>query len=134
MKTVSFSEEKLNVMKKTVVAGATDNPSRFSYKAVNRLLHYGHEVIPVGIRRTSIGNIPIQHLQDNPKVEDVDTITMYIGPQHQPVWYDFLLSLNPKRIIFNPGTENPEFETMAEARNIETLHACTLVMLASGSY
>ncbi|MBK0402940.1 CoA-binding protein [Adhaeribacter sp. BT258] len=121
-------------MKKTVVIGATDNPSRFAYKAVQKLLNYGHEVVPVGIRHSAIGTLPIQHLKDNPRIEGVDTVTMYVGPQHQPAWYDYILSLNPKRIIFNPGTENLEFERMAEDQKIETMHACTLVMLASGSY
>lgn len=121
-------------MKKTVVIGATDNPTRFAYKAVQKLLNYGHEVVPVGIRHMQIGSLPILHLKDNPQIENVDTVTMYVGPQHQPAWYDYILSLKPKRIVFNPGTENIEFERMAEDQNIETMHGCTLVMLASGSY
>jgi uncharacterized protein len=121
-------------MKKTVVIGATDNPTRFAYKAVQKLLHYGHEVVPVGIKHTAIGNLPILHLKDKPKVDEVDTVTLYVGPQNQPAWYDYIMSLKPKRIIFNPGTENLELERMAEDQNIKTLHACTLVMLAVGNY
>lgn len=121
-------------MKKTVVIGATDNPTRFAYKAVQKLQQYGHEVVPVGIKRTAVGALPILHLQDNPRIEKVDTVTMYVGPQNQPSWYDYILGLNPKRIIFNPGTENRELEQLAENQNIETLHACTLVMLATGEY
>ena len=121
-------------MKKTVVIGATDNPTRFAYKAVQKLLIYGHEVVRVGIRHSAIGDLRILHLQDKPKIDGVDTVTMYVGPQHQPAWYEYILSLKPKRILFNPGTENLEFERMAENEKIETIHGCTLVMLASGSY
>lgn len=121
-------------MKKTVVIGATDNPTRFAYKAVQKLRHYGHEVVPVGIRHAAIGDLKILHLKDNPEIADVDTVTMYVGPQNQPAWYDYIMNLKPKRIIFNPGTENTELEQMAEDQNIKTLHACTLVMLSVGDY
>ncbi|QHL86396.1 CoA-binding protein [Nibribacter ruber] len=119
-------------MKKTVVIGASDNPSRFSYRAVHQLKNYGHEVVPVGIRKGEVAGLPIS--LDKPSVDEVDTVTMYVGPQNQPSWYDYILSLKPKRIIFNPGTENYEFEKKAQEQNIETLHACTLVMLSVGNY
>lgn len=119
-------------MKKTVVIGASDNPSRFSYKAVHQLKSYGHEVVPVGIRKGEVAGLPIEI--DKPGISEVDTVTMYVGPQNQPSWYDYILSLQPKRIIFNPGTENYEFEKKAKEQNIETLHACTLVMLSVGNY
>ncbi|PRY15649.1 hypothetical protein CLV24_102271 [Pontibacter ummariensis] len=120
-------------MKKTVVLGATDNPTRYAYKAVHRLQQHGHEVVPVGIKKGEVGGKPIIYDKTEP-VEDVDTVTLYVGPQNQPSWYDYILNLKPKRIIFNPGTENRELEQLAENANIETLHHCTLVMLATDSY
>jgi len=120
-------------MKKTVVLGATDNPSRFAYKAVHRLLQHGHEVVPVGIKKSQVGGLRIITDMNDP-IEEVDTVTLYVGPQNQPSWYDYIISLKPKRIIFNPGTENPELERLARENNIEPLHHCTLVMLASNSY
>ncbi|OKL41545.1 CoA-binding protein [Pontibacter flavimaris] len=120
-------------MKKTVVLGASDNPARYAYKAVHRLQQHGHEVVPVGIKNAEVGGKQIITDKSEP-IEDVDTLTLYVGPQNQPVWYDYILSLKPKRIIFNPGTENRELEEMAQQANIETLHHCTLVMLATDSY
>ncbi|GAB3814471.1 CoA-binding protein [Pontibacter rugosus] len=120
-------------MKKTVVLGASDNPTRYAYKAVYRLQASGHEVVPVGIKNAEVGGKQI--ITDKSEViENVDTLTLYVGPQNQPVWYDYILNMKPKRIIFNPGTENRELEQMAQDANIETLHHCTLVMLASDSY
>ena len=86
------------------------------------------------IKKGEVLGKPILSIFEKPAIPDVDTITLYIGPQHQPEWYDYLISLKPKRIIFNPGTENPEFEKMAEEKGIETLEACTLVMLRTGQY
>ncbi|MCC9167061.1 CoA-binding protein [Pontibacter harenae] len=120
-------------MKKTVVLGATDNPTRYAYKAVHRLQQSGFDVVPVGIKKSTVGGMPIITDLSQP-VEDVDTVTLYVGPQNQPYWYDYIISLKPKRIIFNPGTENLELERLADDAGIETLHHCTLVMLASNSY
>ena len=119
-------------MKKTLVLGATNHPNRYAYLAVHRLLHHGHEVVPVGVREGDVAGLPILH--GMPPVPDVDTVTLYIGPSRQPAYYDYLLSLHPKRIIFNPGTENPELKTLADARGIETVEGCTLVMLSIGVY
>lgn len=120
-------------MKKTLVLGATSNPSRYAYVAVQRLLRHGHEVVPVGIREGEVAaGLPILH--GMPPVSDVDTVTLYVGPARQPAYYDYLLSLRPKRIIFNPGTENPELEALAQAQGIETVEGCTLVMLSIGGY
>jgi len=119
-------------MKKTLVLGATTNPERYAYRAVQRLLQHGHEVVPVGIRAGDIEGIPIQ--QGMPVVADLDTISLYVGPANQKVYYDYLLSLQPKRIIFNPGTENPELEALAQQQNIEVIVGCTLVMLSIGVY
>ncbi len=119
-------------MKKTLVLGATTHPNRYAYLAVHSLRRYGHEVVPVGIRSGEVAGIPILH--GMPEVADVDTVTLYIGPQRQPPYYEYIFSLKPKRIIFNPGTENSELAALAEARGIETVEGCTLVMLSVGTY
>lgn len=119
-------------MKKTLVLGASPNPERYAYLATQRLTQFGHEAVPVGIRKGAINGIEI--LSGKPEVEDVDTVTLYIGPARQPEYYDYIFSLQPKRIIFNPGTENPEFMRLAQARGIETVEGCTLVMLSIGVY
>jgi len=119
-------------MKRTVVIGASDNPDRYSYLAAQKLAKYGHETYAVGIKNGSIGNIPLT--KELKFIEGVDTVTMYVGPRHQPYWYDYVLSLKPKRIVFNPGAENAEFERMAKEKGIETIEACTLVMLSAGTY
>ncbi len=120
------------VVKKTLVLGATPNPNRYAHMAVLALRRHGHEVVPVGIRFGEIGNLPI--LQGTPAVEGVHTVTLYIGPARQPAYYDYLLSLKPQRIIFNPGTENPELQALAQTHGIETVEGCTLVMLNVGFY
>ena len=119
-------------MKKTLVLGATDNPARYAYLAVEKLLRYGHEVVPVGQREAEVLGLKIQTGQ--PAIENIDTVTLYVNPKNQQPYYDYILSLKPKRIIFNPGTENPEFEKMAEDKGSEALEACTLVMLSAGQY
>ena len=120
--------------KKTVVIGASPNPSRYAYLAANMLTDFGHEVVPVGIKKGELAGKPIRDLRQHPEVEAVDTVTLYLGPQNQPEWYDYILGLNPKRIIFNPGTENSELEELAEKKGIEPVYGCTLVMLRSGVY
>ena len=119
-------------MKKTLVLGATNNPNRFAYRAAQSLLRYGHEIALVGIRKGEVAGHPI--IQDKTPVKGVDTVTLYVGPQNQPEWYDYILSLQPRRIVFNPGTENPELKRLANKQGIQTLEACTLVMLAANSY
>lgn len=119
-------------MKKTVVLGASPNPSRYSNIATNRLKKYGHEIVPVGIRKGEICGLDIQLGQ--PEIEGVNTITLYMNPVRQKPHYDYIFSLQPKRIIFNPGTENPELIKLAQAKGIETTIACTLVMLSVGNY
>ena len=119
-------------MKKTLVLGATTNPERYAYRAVQRLTQQGHEVIPIGVKIGDIGHLKI--LQGQPDVADLDTVTLYLGPERQKENYDYILSLQPKRIIFNPGTENPELAQLAEKQGIETIEGCTLVMLSIGTY
>jgi uncharacterized protein len=119
-------------MKKTVVLGASDNPSRYAYLAAHKLKRYGHPVVPVGIRKGEVAGEEI--ITDKKPIDGVDTVTLYVGTNNLPSWYDYILSLKPKRIIFNPGTENQELEKMAKEANIRTIHVCTLVMLSVGDY
>ena len=119
---------------KTVVIGASPNVNRYSNRAVNSLIDYGFEVIPLGIRRGGIAGIDIINLRERPHLENVHTITLYINPGNQVEWYQYIQNLNPERIIFNPGTENPEFENRLNHLGIDTIKGCTLVMLNSGIY
>lgn len=118
--------------KKTLVLGASTKSWRVSNQAVNRLQENGFEVVPVGIRAGAIAGIAIELGQ--PEVEGVDTITLYLNAENQKQYYDYILSLQPKRIIFNPGAENMELYRLANEKGIEVENACTLVMLAIGSY
>ena len=118
--------------KKTVILGASLKSERYSNIATNRLLNHGHEIVPVGLREGMIGTAEI--LKGKPKITDVDTITLYLNPKRQEEYYDYILGLKPKRIIFNPGTENMALIHLAEEQGIETEIACTLVMLSVGNY
>lgn len=118
--------------KKTVVIGASENPERYAYKATIQLHKNGHPVVPVGLKKGKIDTIEI--LEGLPKIDNVDTVTLYVGSKNQPHWYDYILSLKPKRIIFNPGTENDEFEEMAKEKGIIVEEACTLVLLSINNY
>ena len=117
---------------KTLVLGATTNPERYAYLAVKSLLKHGHEVVAVGRKEGEIEGVKIYTNQ--PDIRDVHTVTLYLNPTHQTELYDYILGLYPKRIIFNPGTENLEFEAIAKKQGIETIEACTLVMLSIGNY
>ncbi len=118
--------------KKTLIIGASTNPSRYSNIAVRLFQKHNIEIIAIGLKPGSIDNITIE-TELNP-LEDIHTVTMYVGPQNQSIYQDYILNLKPKRIIFNPGTENLEFEILAREKNIEVLHACTLVMLNTYQY
>lgn len=118
--------------KKTVVMGASANPSRYSYLALNRLAAHNHPTVAIGKREGKVGNVEIT--TEHPDEKDVDTVTLYLNPMNQKQYYDYILSLNPKRIIFNPGTENDELIKLARAKGIQTMEACTLVMLSTGQY
>jgi predicted CoA-binding protein len=119
-------------MKKTVVLGASDNPSRYSFLAIQKLRRYGHPVVAIGKKTGTVGDTAV--ITERPEEKEVDTITLYLNPAHQKQYYDYILSLHPKRIIFNPGAENPELEQLAEANDIEPMEACTLVLLGTGQY
>ncbi len=119
---------------KTVIIGASTNPSRYAYIAAEMLTKYGHAIVPIGIRKGEVFGHEIMDLRLKPKVEGVDTVTLYIGPANQPEWYDYILSLKPRRVIFNPGTENQEFQKEVGRQGAEAIEACTLVMLRTGQY
>lgn len=118
--------------KKTLILGASSNPARYSYLALNRLRNAGHKVEAIGKKEETVADVQIH--KDPFPVTDIDTVTLYLNPQNQKPYYDYILSLRPKRIIFNPGTENETLEQLAQQNNIPTLHACTLVLLATGQY
>jgi predicted CoA-binding protein len=118
--------------KKTLVLGASPNPGRYAYLAANRLVKSGHSIVNVGLKTGEVAGVPIEKPQTIHN--DIDTITLYVGPQNQPPLYDYILGTHPKRIIFNPGTENSELRKMANDKGIETDYACTLVLLSIGEY
>ena len=118
--------------KKTLVLGASYNPSRYSYLAVQRLRMHGHPVVAVGRKNTIVGDVVID--KEKKAFDSIDTVTLYLNPAHQREYYDYILSLKPKRIIFNPGAENEELETLARKQQIKTMDACTLVMLSTNQY
>src|SRR5690606_23697531 len=114
-------------MKKTLVLGASLNPGRYSNLAINRLVNHGHTVEAVGLKKGVVAGVDISNEKEN--FEDIDTVTLYLNPKRQQEYYDYIISLKPNRVIFNPGTENPEFYEMLRKNNIETEVACTLVLL-----
>ena len=120
------------MQKKTVVLGASQNEERYSNMAVKKLVAHKHPVTAIGNKEGIINEIKI--IKENPSINDVDTVTLYLNPQNQKPYYDYILSLNPKRIIFNPGTENEELEKIANEKGIKTLEACTLVLLSTNQY
>ena len=119
-------------MSRTLVLGASTNNSRFSYKCVKSLLRHEHEVVAVGLRKGKIADLKIRKGQ--PHIEDVHTIILYIGPKSQVDYYDYILGLKPRRIIFNPGTYNKELIDLAQENDIDTVVDCSLIMLNSGTF
>ena len=119
---------------KTIVLGATTNPSRYAWIAVDRLKNMDIEVIPVGFRKGKSAGVSIQ--KGLPEVKDVHTITLYLGAENQKRYYDYIISLKPKRVIFNPGTENHELYDIISKQlpECKTEIACTLVLLSIGDY
>lgn len=118
--------------KKTLVLGASGNPSRYSYLAINRLRSHDHPVVAIGLKQQKVFDVDVTN--EKKPFENVDTVTLYLNPKNQQPYYDYILSLHPKRIIFNPGTENEELAGMAHEKGIETIEGCTLVMLSTGLY
>ena len=122
----------MNESKKTLVLGASDNPSRYSYLAVNRLRSHGHPVVAIGKKNAMVADVPIK--KEKKDWNDVDTVTLYLNPTHQQQYYEYILSLKPKRIIFNPGAENDELADLAIKNGIIPIEACTLVLLSTNQY
>jgi len=119
-------------MKKTMIIGATPNPSRYAHKAATRLVYTGHKIVNIGVKKGSAADKPIE--KADKIYDDIHTITLYIGASKQKEYYDDILKTKPKRLIFNPGAENPELYKLAEENGIEVTNACTLVLLASSQY
>ena len=118
--------------KKTLVLGASDNPQRYSYLAINRLYDKGHPVTGIGKKKTTVNGVEI--ITEKVPLQDIDTVTIYLNPANQQEYYNYILTLKPKRIIFNPGAENAELAALAKANNIESVEACTLVLLSTGQF
>lgn len=119
-------------MKKTLILGATPDSTRFAHRAANMLVQYGYEIVPVGIKKGQVAGQTIRN--DYPIETDIDTMTLYVGVRNLPALFDYILKVKPKRIIFNPGTENPDLIRLAQENQIEAIIGCTLVMLSSNSY
>lgn len=119
-------------MKKTIVLGATPDPSRYAFLASNKLVKFGHELINVGIKKGRVAGVEIE--KPDHIYSDIDTITVYVGEKNQESLYDYILNTKPKRIIFNPGAENRKLQILAEEKGIEVVYGCTLVMLSTGEY
>jgi predicted CoA-binding protein len=118
--------------KKTLVLGASANPERYSFLAINRLREHNHPVVAIGRTAALVADIPVQREQT--PIPDLDTVTMYLNTENQKNYYDYIISQHPKRVIFNPGAENPDFEKRLHEKGIETLEACTLVLLGTGQF
>jgi predicted CoA-binding protein len=119
-------------MGKILVLGASPNPLRYSYKAVQTLQRNNYHVIAVGFRNGDINSLQI--ITGKPHIEDVDTILLYMGPPRQKEFYDYILGIKPKRIIFNPGTENKELAALAGENNIKTVENCAIMMIDAGCF
>ena len=122
----------MNEKKKTLVLGASDNPSRYSFLAVHRLRSYGHPVVAIGKKNGVVNDVTID--KEKKPIENVHTVTLYLNPAHQEQYYDYIVSLKPQRIIFNPGAENDELAELATRNGIKPLEACTLVLLSTNQY
>ena len=116
----------------TLVLGASTKESRYSNRAIKLLRTKGYKVIAHGLREGKVSDVDIQTSLDG--IENIHTVTLYLGSQNQVPFYDFIVNLNPERVIFNPGTENKEFQQMLDKNNIHWEEACTLVLLNIGAY
>jgi predicted CoA-binding protein len=119
-------------MKKTLVFGASTKPSRYSYITIQRLVEAKHKTLAFGVKEGSVSGVPIR--TSTRDFKDVDTITLYLNPSRQKEYYESIIALKPRRVIFNPGTENPEFYPLLKKNGIIPEVACTLVLLATDQY
>ncbi|MEK9739779.1 MAG: CoA-binding protein [Flavobacteriaceae bacterium] len=120
------------VGKRTLVLGASPNTTRTAYRAVCLLSEKGIEVIPMGIKKGEINGIPIVPAFE--PLKDIDTLTLYISTELQKEYYDYIISIQPKRVLFNPGTENPALSSLLTQHYIQWENACTLVLLSTNQY
>lgn len=118
--------------KTTLVLGASENPSRYSNLAINSLRRHQHPVVAIGKKTGRVADTTVETAPR--KVDNIDTVTLYLNPANQKQYYDYILDLKPKRIIFNPGTENDELANLAMKNGIQPVEACTLVLLSTGQY
>lgn len=120
------------IMKKTLVIGASLKPQRYSNMAINRLVDFNHDVVAYGLKEGKVAGVEIDTERIN--YPEIDTVTLYLNPKRQEEFYDYIITLKPNRVIFNPGTENPEFIKLLQEHNIKAEIACTLVLLGTGQY
>lgn len=118
--------------KKTLVLGATTRPDRYAFMAINSLVGKGHSVLAIGQQQGEVAGVKIQ--TKAVPLKNIDTVTLYLNPQRQRDYYNYIIESNPKRVIFNPGTENPELYQLLKSNNIQVEIGCTLVMLATNQY
>lgn len=117
---------------KTLIIGASPNPDRYAHRAALSLLQQGHEVVLLSLQPGEVAGHPI--LTGHPELADIDTVTLYVGPRHSGEYADYLKKIRPRRVIFNPGAENPDLAATLKANGIEPVEACTLVMLSVGTF
>lgn len=118
--------------KKTLVLGASTKPDRYAYKAITMLVEKGHGVVALGQNTGEVAGVKINTKQI--PLTNVHTVTLYLNPARQRDYYNYILESKPKRVIFNPGTENPEFYQLLKANGIKVEVACTLVLLATNQF
>lgn len=118
--------------KKTLVLGASTKPDRYAFMAVTNLVEKGHSVIAIGQNTGEVAGIKINTKQI--PLSNINTVTLYLNPTRQRDYYNYILETKPKRVIFNPGTENPEFYQLLKANGIKVEVACTLVLLSTNQY
>ena len=118
--------------KKTLVLGGSVKPTRYANKAIRKLRAFGHPVMSVGLKEGEVDDVNIQ--TGTPLLDDVHTVTVYLSNKNQKQYYDYIISLKPKRIVFNPGTENPELSELARKNNIEVVEYCTLILLDTHTF
>jgi uncharacterized protein len=119
-------------IKKTLVLGASPNPQRYSYLAINKLREHHHPVLAIGRKLAKVADVNIE--TEKIPVTDLDTVTVYLNKDNQKNYYDYIIAQHPRRVIFNPGAENSEFENRLNNQGIQTVEACTLVLLGTGQY
>jgi predicted CoA-binding protein len=118
--------------KKTVVLGASTKPERYAFKAITMLVEKGHSVLAIGQNKGEVAGVSIY--TKNIPLKNIDTITLYLNPLRQREYYNYIIETKPKRVVFNPGAENPEFYQLLNANGIKVEVACTLVLLATNQY